>query len=244
MRIEVVASSSAGNCYIIKGARDVLLIEAGIPITAIKKALNFDFSNLVGCLVSHCHMDHAKAVKDLLKLNIGVYSSVGTFEAMGITNTAYARTLHAKAPSPIAIGEFKVRPFEVEHDAPGSYGFMVRSDELKQTIVFATDTFYLKYKFVNVHCYMVEANYSKDILAENVEAGRLHPKLAERTMKSHFEINDVVEFLKATDTTKTKKIMLLHPSAGNADTKQFESMVMDAVGIEAITAVPGLTVEI
>ena len=30
----------------------------------------------------------------------------------------------------------------------------------------------------------------------------------------------------------------------NADTKQFESMVMDAVGIETITAVPGLTVEI
>jgi phosphoribosyl 1,2-cyclic phosphodiesterase len=190
-------------------------------------------------------MDHAKSVKDLLKLNIEVLSSGATFDALGLTemvgNKKNIRT--GDSSQMFRMGEFKIRPFEVQHDAPESFGFMIRSEELKQNIVFATDTFYLKYNFVNVHCYMIEANYSKEILEENIISGQIHRSLAERTTQSHFEIGDVIEFLKATDTTSTKKVILLHPSSANADPNDFEKRINNATGIDTVTARFGLRIE-
>jgi len=246
MKIEVIASSSSGNCYIVRGARDALILEAGVPIASIKKALRYKLHDVVGALVSHSHGDHSKSVKDLLKLSVKVYSSFETFDALGLS-AVFSRSikiLPEKPGSIVTVGEFKIMPFAVEHDAAGTLGFLIKSNALQQTLVFATDTFYLKYKFKGVDLYMIEANYAKEILEENIISGQIHHKRAERTTQSHFEINDVVDFLKATDTTRTKAVMLLHPSSSNADTKDFEKKVSEAIGINTVTAKAGMTVEI
>ena len=66
MDIKILASGSSGNAYYVDGEMP-LLLEAGIPFRAIQQKLNFKISQLAGCLVSHEHMDHIRAAKDLLR---------------------------------------------------------------------------------------------------------------------------------------------------------------------------------
>jgi len=56
MILEVLGSSSKGNCYILKSAKDILILEAGVNIKDIKLALNFNFRDVVGCLITHEHL--------------------------------------------------------------------------------------------------------------------------------------------------------------------------------------------
>lgn len=48
-------SSSTGNLYQIKSEAGQLLIDPGIPIAKIKKALRFKVGAIQACLVSHHH---------------------------------------------------------------------------------------------------------------------------------------------------------------------------------------------
>lgn len=82
MKFKTIASGSSGNCYLLETDTGSLLIEAGIPIKKIKRALEFDFSNIQGCLITHDHGDHSKAIKDIAKLGIDVYASEGTLNAL------------------------------------------------------------------------------------------------------------------------------------------------------------------
>lgn len=56
MEVKTIASSSSGNCYIIVSGESFLLVECGISIKKIKKAVGFSISSAVGCLVSHGHL--------------------------------------------------------------------------------------------------------------------------------------------------------------------------------------------
>lgn len=85
LKITALASSSAGNCYIIDNGHSRLLIECGIPWRQIKEKLNFDLSGISGVLVTHEHQDHAKAVKDAAKAGLDIYTSKATADALGAT---------------------------------------------------------------------------------------------------------------------------------------------------------------
>lgn len=56
MEMRVLGSGSSGNSYLLSSANQVLILEAGISISEVKKALNFDLSKVVGVCVSHAHL--------------------------------------------------------------------------------------------------------------------------------------------------------------------------------------------
>lgn len=56
MFIDVIASSSKGNAYLITDGRSTILIECGLPIKELKRRTNFKVpSNIDACLISHEH---------------------------------------------------------------------------------------------------------------------------------------------------------------------------------------------
>jgi phosphoribosyl 1,2-cyclic phosphodiesterase len=223
-----LASSSLGNCYRISDGKTNLLLEAGIPLQKIKQGLNYKLSEIDGCLISHSHTDHCKAVKDLLKAGIDVYMSRPTSEAIGANNEHRAHVIEAHKQ--YAIGSFAVRPFETEHDCEGSLGFLIQSQYTKEKLVFITDSYYCRYKFKDLNYIMVEANYAADILQANVLRGNLPEAQKARLIKSHFSLEHVKDFLKANDLSKVKEIYLLHLSAGNSDAERFKREVQAVTG--------------
>lgn len=231
MRLRTIATGSSGNCYLLEAKEGSLLIEAGIPINKIKKALDYDFSDIQGCLVTHEHMDHAKAVNDIASLGINIYGSKGTFKALGCTGYRFIPLTPKK---PKTIGKFEVLPFKVEHDALEPLGFLIRQG--KRRMLFVTDTFYLRYRFKGLTHIAIECNYSEQILKERVEEGEVHLKHAQRVMKSHFSLENVIKFLKVNDLSKVKEITLIHLSNENSDVKLFRREIEEVYGGKLVIA--------
>ena len=211
MKLKTIASGSSGNCYLLETEKGSLLIEAGIPIKKIKQALGFDFSNIQGCLITHEHMDHAKAINDIAKLGIDVYASNGTLQALNCTSHRFIPMAPKKAQM---IGQFEVLAFDTEHDSAEPLGFLIRHENKK--MLFATDTYYLRYRFNNLTHIAIECNYVKSVMEEGLENGTIDIKRVARTMKSHMSLENLIEFLRANDLSKVEEIHLLHLSDDNS----------------------------
>ncbi|MDD5092825.1 MAG: MBL fold metallo-hydrolase [Dehalococcoidia bacterium] len=224
--IKVLASGSTGNCYRISDGKIPLLIEAGIPIDRIRKGVDFKLSEIQGCLISHAHMDHAKAAKKLMDAGIDCYMSKETAEALKVSG----HRLHVLDPNQMHtnIGPWAVISFETEHDAEGSLGFLIMHGDEK--ILFLTDTAYTRYRFNGLTRIMIECNFDEDIIRENVASGVLHQSLKSRIYANHMSIDRVLDFLKANDLSQCREIWLLHLSDSNSDAEAFKRRVQEATG--------------
>lgn len=226
--IKTIASGSSGNSYLLKTDGETLILECGVPIPKIVEALNFNLVNVAGCLVSHEHQDHSKGIAGLVKKSINVYASKGTIESVNVSGH---RVNVVKAGQLFQVGGFTVLPFAIEHDAAEPLGFLIQHKEFGK-LIFATDTYYIRYKFKELNYIMVECNYSKTILEESIKSGLVEPYQVKRLLKSHFSLERVKEFLSANDLSVLKKIYLMHLSNRNADSKKFKEE------IERLTGVP------
>ena len=57
MRFITLSSSSTGNGYMLQASSgEVLIIEAGVRLSQVKKALDFDLEKIRGVLISHEHL--------------------------------------------------------------------------------------------------------------------------------------------------------------------------------------------
>jgi phosphoribosyl 1,2-cyclic phosphodiesterase len=227
--VETLGSSSKGNCYVLRSGGRSLLIECGLPWKEIRRKLNFETTNLDGCMASHAHGDHFRAARDLMRAGIDVFATQDTFDAVGISPNH--RTVLVTTNAWFSVGKFwGMRAFDTVHDAPGSVGFLVW-DNTNDHVLFITDTAYVRYKFPPVGVLMIEANYSESILAANVEAGRIEPARAKRVRENHMSIERVIDFLMHNDMSKCRAIHLLHLSDGNSNSDLFKLTVQEATGI-------------
>lgn len=234
MRIKVLGSSSSGNCYLLQSKKETLILELGVPYKNILNSLGYVLNEVVGCLVTHEHKDHSKSAKDLLKAGIDVYMSKGTMEACKLTGHRLKILESEKA---VKIGEFIVLPFEVQHDATEPLGFLIYHKEMGN-LLFITDSYYCKYKFPDLDLIFIECNYSNEIIKEN----GLDGMLINRLMKSHFELENVKNYLKAMDLNRVKEIVLLHLSDNNSDASAFKEKIQRATGKPVHIARKGMEV--
>ncbi|REK54742.1 MAG: MBL fold metallo-hydrolase [Thermobacillus sp.] len=221
-----LASSSAGNCYHVTDGRTELLIEAGIRFTDIRKALDFRVTRLAGVLISHEHMDHSRAAADLAKAGVNVYVSAGTAAARGLSGH---RIKVIEPKRQFEVGTWVIMPFDVEHDAEQPLGFLL-ANQTGEKLVFITDSYYCRYTFSGLTHIAIEANYSLRILDENIAAGRVHPAMRPRLLRSHFSLENVLDFLKANDMSKVQEIHLLHLSDSNSDEALFRRRAQEVTG--------------
>ncbi|WP_234121156.1 MBL fold metallo-hydrolase [Clostridium hydrogenum] len=240
MRLKVLGSGSSGNCYLLQNKNETLILECGLPYKTILKGLNFNLSNVVGCLVTHEHKDHSKAINDVLNNSIDVYSSNGTLKAMNIESY---RAKIIESEKQFKLRGFTILPFEAEHDAAEPLGFLIQHSDFGK-MLFITDSYYCQYNFSKINRIMVECNYSKSILNENIESGLIHPTLANRLLKSHFSMEHVKEFLKANDLSQCREIILIHLSDSNSNAAQFKEEIEKLTGIPVYIAEKGLELEL
>lgn len=227
-----LASSSRGNCFHVADGSTQLLLECGIPFKDIQRKLNFQLSGISGVLVTHEHKDHSKAVTDMMKAGIDCYMSKGTADAAGVSGH---RVKITKAHESFPIGSWMVMPFDTQHDAAESLGFLL-ANQAGDKLLFATDTYYIKYKFKGLTHIAIECNYDIDILNANVDSGLIPVAMKSRILKSHFSLTNVKEFLKANDLSKVVEIHLLHLSNDNSDADRFKREIQELTGKCVIVA--------
>ncbi|MGV0921870.1 MBL fold metallo-hydrolase [Empedobacter falsenii] len=226
MQLKIVGTGSAGNCYILENEKEALIIELGLNFSKIKEALNFDLSKVVGAIISHCHLDHAKGMKQALGNGIECYSSQGTFQSLNI-NHHNAKIIKSKQA--FQIGNFKILPFNVHHDVNEPLGFLINHEETGR-VLFVTDTTYIDYTFPNLNNIIIEANYCEEIIKEKLGNTWQGEFLKNRILKSHMSLDTCKETLLANDLSQVQKIVLIHLSDSNSDERKFKKVIEEATG--------------
>lgn len=236
MKLICLGSSSKGNCYILESDTEALVVEVGISLMEVKKALDFKISKIVGAIVSHAHKDHSKYISDYLKAGIEVYASDETQEHLEIVTGEYTK---AVVPNQAyKIGSFVVQPFELMHDVP-CLGFYIRHRDFGK-LLFITDTEYVpqNFKSLNVDHILIEANYMKDKMC-NTEFKRNH------VLQGHMDIDTTCEFLRQNDNSNLKNVVLLHLSDGSSDEAEFLRKAKESVkAANVFVADKGLEIEL
>lgn len=164
------ASSSSGNCYMVRSENTTLLVDVGIAGKNVLAGLTekgVTPEEVGGILLTHEHVDHVKSLRMISKkaVNAGVYASKGTLSQV-CDKIADEVMRPVQAQTAFDIGDIEVRPFRISHDAaePMSYSFC--KDGKQITIV--TDTGYISDEVFDqikeADILVLEANHEVNIL--------------------------------------------------------------------------------
>jgi phosphoribosyl 1,2-cyclic phosphodiesterase len=236
LKIKSFGSSSSGNAYLLDDGASVLLIECGFTFKNLVKMIReaeYSVSQLAGVLISHEHSDHAACWDKLVDYGLKVYASDGTIGALAKKNPGYAQRMIPLAPepgqdvsAPTSIGSFDVLAFRTFHDAAEPVGFLIRSREDREKLVFATDTVNLRYHFPGVTKMMLEANYSEALVDPN---SRVPESVVKRIRNTHMELDTLCEYLRGQNLSECREIYLMHLSDHSSSEYIFYHKVKDAV---------------
>ena len=236
MNLTVLGSCSRGNGYIIQDENEALIIEAGVSLAKAKQALDFNISKVAGVLITHSHGDHAKYGRDYQK-TFNIFTHTHVIEAHGLVGAA-----EIQADKKFRVGNFKVYPIQAHHDVP-CYAFHISHPKIGN-LLFVTDSFMFDYSMNNLNHVMIECNYVDEIISCNVENNIIHPKVRDRVLMSHMELQTTIRTLSYQDLTKVDNIVLLHLSGDNSDPDLMKNTVTKQFGRPVAIAKPGLEVSI
>lgn len=241
MEFHVIETGSQGNAYVLRNKDEAILLECGANLNKIKSFFDFDFENLVGCLITHEHGDHAKHAVKLMQSAVNIYGSEGTLDALKIKNSHRSHTLRPKIQ--YKIGGFLIIPFDVKHDAAEPFGFVIYHKDCGQ-IVFLTDSFYSKYKFPGTNHFIIEANFSEKFISSSFDEEKKF--LKNRILKSHMSIENCIDLIKSNqeESPRIENIVLTHLSDSNSNEVYFIKEMKKATGLQVFAANSGLKLDL
>lgn len=238
MELQILGSGSLGNCYILKPSKGKsLIIDCGVNFSAVKKALNFDYSSVAGCIQSHSHGDHSKFTKDFVHSGINVFMSEQNRKELAIESH---NIIEVQALRKIILYDFTITPFELKHDVK-CFGFQIDHPESGR-IIFITDTNFCEYTFDNVNQFIVEANFSHEILEAKFKDKADMQFLHDRILRNHFSLRDCKNLLRSNDLKNVVNIVLIHLSDSNSHEKQFIKEVFELTGKTTTAASAGMKI--
>lgn len=212
-------SGSSGNSYAIKCNNETLLLELGLPCKEILRGLNYNINDVVGCLVSHAHSDHAdqSTINKLIQYNIPIYSCEET-------RKIHKRITTIKKRLKTTIGGFKIQAIPLKHSCE-CYGYVIEHQEIGK-LVFATDCSEFCYRIKNVNHWLIECNWSEDVLIDNM----CNDAEMRSRHEQHLELEDTILALKENFSSSVNTIVLLHLSNGNSNEQMFKQRVSEELG--------------
>lgn len=209
MMFRSLASSSKGNAYMVSDGDTTILLECGLTLPKLKKAMGFTLSQCAACFVTHEHKDHSHAAALLIKQGIPVYMTEGTAWALELPEAEII-----EPQQPVQIGWLRVMAFRVWHDAAQPVGFLIDDTRTGERLLFAADTRNLDYAPERLTYVAIECNYEDAILARSE---RMPEVLKARIRHTHMEVNDCIRYLHKLDLRSCVGVWLLHLSAGNSN---------------------------
>ncbi|MCF0145065.1 MAG: MBL fold metallo-hydrolase [Eubacterium sp.] len=218
-----LASGSSGNSIFIGSETTSILIDSGISGKRTEERLRSfgrTCTDLDGILVTHEHADHISGLGVLARrLHIPVYATEGTKRAL-LHNRSIGEIpeeqIHViEADEELQIGDMKIRPFSVSHDAAEPVGYRVSAGG--KTAAVATDmglyTAYTIRNLLQADVLLLEANHDVHML----EAGRYPYYLKMRILgdKGHLSNEASGRLLTEVLHDDIKHILLGHLSGEN-----------------------------
>ena len=175
LKIDILGSSSKGNCGLLTVDGSHYLIDAGFSGKQLKERLaryGLTLSDIEGVFLTHEHQDHAAGLKVLSKLSeIRFFANPKTAQAIKeryeITSRPFGDPWNTfETGDTLTFGDFTVQSFSIPHDAADPVGFLFRSEEA--CLAWATDIGRLTPKIAEylsqADALVLEANHDEELL--------------------------------------------------------------------------------
>lgn len=221
MKLKVIGSGSKGNAYALVGEEETLLIECGMPLKEVKKAIDYNILKIKGCLLSHEHGDHLKYIKEYLKAGITVYTNEFTKEKIdqniGLVNVA-------QELKRFQIGGFLIVPFYVPHNEIPCFSYLIEHKEMGR-LLFATDFEYLPWTFKEhrIQHFLIEANYHMPFVNKDI------PNY-EHILKGHCSLETCIGIVRMNKTPELRNVIMCHLGSSGDVCKYFKTAMKRITG--------------
>lgn len=236
MRLVSIASGSSGNCIYAGTENTHILIDAGISNKRIEQGLNdigVKGSELDGVFITHEHSDHVKGLGVLArKHGIPIYATRETLEEIADLNylgDLSQELFHPVVPDvEVAIGDMKVKPFAIDHDAANPVAYRICSGQKSAAVATDMGHFdqYIIERLQGLDALLLESNHDVRML----ETGPYPYYLKRRILSDHGHLSNdnAGRLLNYILHDNMKHILLGHLSKEN----NYEELAYETVKLE------------
>ncbi len=218
--INIIASSSKGNCIALNDNNTFLLLDFGVDDLIWKNAksnLNITTDKIAGILLTHYHIDHIKTIikNDISNLKFFTAKTTADFilnkynKKINYLDLIPSLNKWIKIPN----SNWKIKAIRTNHDAKDSLAFIIKNK--KQEIVYITDTkYFVNKQFKHKNIYIIEAPFGLEFDVNN------KVKISNHLNKehNHLKLAEAEQLLKIYCGRKTKLFIFSHL---NPNTKDF-----------------------
>jgi len=219
VRFASIGSGSEGNGLVVEAGGTRVLIDCGFGVRDARvrlARLGIEPSSLSAILVTHEHNDHAGGVPAFAgRHRIPVWITFGTLQVIGERFADLPEVYGFDSHDSFAVGDLRVTPFPVPHDAREPVQFVV--DDGASRVGVLTDiggsTPYVEASLTGCDALVLECNHDLDMLAESDYPHSLKQRIAGRF--GHMCNETSARLLAALDNSRLKHIVAAHLSQQN-----------------------------
>ena len=127
LEVTSLGSGSAGNALLVRTAQVVLLIDCGVGVRRITRALNsFDLTlaDVDALLVTHEHSDHIRELPRFVAQHHTILSTRGSARTTNLPTRSWEET---RPDQPVQLADAEIVAIPVRHDAADPCGFLIRT---------------------------------------------------------------------------------------------------------------------
>lgn len=241
IKVDILASGSAGNCISLRSGESTVLIDAGVAKTKIEKRLldvGIRPNEIAAIFITHAHSDHIKGLPLANKYRIPVYATYGEWKGIsGVDDELQVtlETIHGVYER-LDVSGVSVQPFRVHHDAYEPVGYTVTDGETKVSICLDTGRVdgEMLADMADSDIYIIEANHDTDMVEASDYPGRVRERILSEN--GHLSNEQVSTALQRLVKGRGERIYLTHLSKRNNLPALAEMTVKQALkrkGLEA-----------
>ena len=223
MRFCSLGSGSGGNGTLIEASQGItstqLLVDCGFSLRELTRRLERAGSSpqqLTAVFITHEHGDHAGCVLTLAsKHRIPIYTSRGTWRAIGNADFDPALLHFARSDEWVALGDMELQPFAVPHDAQEPLQLRITDGHRRMGLI--TDigslTDYVSAALQACDALLLECNHDEALL----RASSYPASLKRRILGTHGHLSNAsaAELLSRCRHEKLQHVVAAHLSASN-----------------------------
>jgi len=213
-----LGSGSAGNSSVVRAGRTTLLIDIGFSARETERRLaraGVAVESVTAILLTHEHNDHvAGAAVASRRWGVPVFCRASVARAARLHEEGVVH-LETLPESRFDLGDLRVTPFPVPHDAVETVGFVVEGEGIR--LGYATDmgevTDTVVERLTGSHILAVEANHDVDMMRHGPYPWHLKRRILGD--RGHLSNEGTAELLARVTGTETRQVVLTHLSETN-----------------------------
>jgi phosphoribosyl 1,2-cyclic phosphodiesterase len=234
MRFASLGSGSKGNALLIEVNATRVLLDCGFGLAEVGARLaraGLHAEDLDAIIVTHEHGDHGGGVTKLsARHEIPVYLTRGTLSGLGSEGRALAEVKLIDAYTPFTIGDVRVTPYTVPHDAREPVQFVLSDGAARLGVL--TDaggpTPHITQALSGVDALVLECNHDLEMLMDGPYPAQLKRRIAGRL--GHLSNEASAEIVRAMDCSRLQHVIAAHLSEKNNTPELARAALAGALG--------------